>query len=198
MNPTFDLKREHDAMDIVLAAMKKLAHNIREGIHVDLFRIGQILEFLKIYNHKSHHEKEETILFPAILECDIPWTAETINILTNEHLLARHYMNETDYFLHEHLSGNNNAFESLASSMFNYITLEENHIRIENNILLPLADRIFDKKKQETLCMDFKTIQDQEVGHNKNLEYYKLLQKLYSETKTIYADDLMAESVYGS
>lgn len=192
MNPTFDLKREHDAMVIVLAAMKKLTQDIREEKYVDLFRLGQIIEFLRIYNDKSHHEKEESILFPAILKCNIPWTVDTINLLSNEHMLARQFMNETDHHLKEHLAGNNRALESLASSMVNYIALEENHIKLENNILFPLADRIFDKKKQVTLCMDFKIIQDHEVGHNKNLEYYILLHKLYSETKVLYADDWMA------
>jgi hemerythrin-like domain-containing protein len=192
MNPTFDLKREHDAMVIVLAAMKKLVQNIHEKKYVDLLRLGQIIEFLKIYNDKSHHEKEESVLFPAILKCNIPWTFDTINILSNEHLSAREYMNETGYYLKEHLAGSNHALESLASSMVNYIALEENHIKLENNILFPLADRIFDKKKQVTICMDFKIIQDHEVGHNKNLEYYILLHKLYSETKVLQADELMA------
>jgi hemerythrin-like domain-containing protein len=189
MNPTFDLKREHDAMAIVLSAMKKLANDIRENNYVDLFRISQIIEFLRTYNDQSHHEKEETILFPAILECNIPWTIDTINILTNEHLIARHYLNEIDHNLHEHLEGHSQALESLASSMLNYITLEDNHIKIENNILLPLADRVFNKKKQETICLDFKHIQDHKVGHNKHLEYYILLTKLYSENKVSYANE---------
>ena len=73
MNPIFDLRREHDAMTIILTAMKKIASDIQIDKSVDLFRIGQIIEFLRIFNHNCHHEKEEKILFPALIECDIPW-----------------------------------------------------------------------------------------------------------------------------
>lgn len=189
MNPTINLKGEHDAMAIILAAMKKRAIDISKNNFVDLFRIGQIIDFLRTYNDHCHHEKEEKILFPALLEFDIPWTSDSIKHLVKEHLLAHTYLNEIEDKLREYITGNARTLDCLSSSMIKYISLEENHIKIENEVMLPLSQKVLNKKTQETVSLNFKKIQDHHVGHPKNLEYYLLLSKLYSETKVVYTTD---------
>jgi hemerythrin-like domain-containing protein len=67
--------------------------------------------------------------------------------------------------------------------------LEENHIKTENEVLLPLAVKYFDKQKQDSVTMKFKTVQTLEVSHLKHLEFYILLSKLYTENKKSYAEN---------
>lgn len=189
MNPTFDLKGEHDAMAIILADMKKHANDIRMSIYVDLYRIGQIIDFLRNFNDHCHHEKEEKVLFPALARFDIPWSVDTINHLINEHRSAHHILNEIEERMREYLTGHSRSLESLASSMIKYVCLEENHIKTENDVLLPLSHKVLDKQKQISISMDFKRIQDYHVGQPKHLEYYLLLAKIYSESKVSYAGD---------
>jgi hemerythrin-like domain-containing protein len=192
MNPTIDLKGEHDAMAIILAAMKKRAVDIRKGNYVDLFRIGQIIEFLRTYNDHCHHEKEERILFPALLECDIPWTSDTIKHLVNEHYSARICLNEIEDELRNYLACHSRTLDCLSSSMIKYVELEENHIKIENEVMLPLSQKVLSIKTQETISLNFRKIQNHHILHSKNLEYYILLTKLYSETKVVYATDFQS------
>ena len=191
MNPIFDLRGEHEAMTIILSAMKRIASDIHTNNSVDLFRIGQIIEFLRTFNHNCHHEKEEKILFPALLECNIPWTVDSISHLSKEHSLLHKHLADIDMHLHEYLSGQTLSLETIASDLTKYISLAENHISIENNILLPLAEKVLDKKKQETIFIDFRLIQNTQVGHCKHLEYYILLTKLYSDVKVVYAEDYL-------
>ena len=189
MNPVFDLKAEHDAMAIILMAMKKRAVDMRHNRQVDLFRIGQIIDFLRTYNDNCHHRKEENYLFPAILEYDIPWTEDTIYHLVNEHQTAHCYLNEIEEKLHNYLSGLAHNFDELSFSMLQYIMLEENHIKTENEVLLPLAGKYFDKQKQDSVTIKFKTVQNSEVSHLKHLEFYILLSKLYTENKKSFAEN---------
>jgi hemerythrin-like domain-containing protein len=191
MNPIFDLRGEHEAMTIILSAMKKIASDIHINNLVDLFRIGQIIEFLRTFNHNSHHEKEEKILFPAILECNIPWTVDSIGHLVKEHSLLHKHLSDLDTHLHEYLTGQTISLEEVASDLTKYISLAENHISIENNILLPLAEKVLDKKKQEMIFMDFRHIQNTQVGHNNHLVFYILLTKLYSTVKVEYAEEYL-------
>ena len=181
MNPSFDLKSEHDTMSIILAALKKTVSDIYENNYFDLFRVSQIIEFIRTYNDKCHHEKEEKILFPAILESGIPNSADTIHFLINEHEIARECIVDIETNLRDYLAGNTYALENLSSSINKYIFLEEKHIKTENNVLLPMADIVLNTKKQESISLEFRYIQDQKVGHNKHLEYYILLSKLHSE-----------------
>jgi len=186
MNPISDLRGEHDAMAIVIVAMQKCAIDIQKNFHVDLFRIGQIIDFLRTYNDHCHHEKEEKILFPALLECNIPWADEAIHHLADEHKMARRYLHEIDDHLNNYLDGRSHTLEHLSTGMTKYTTLQENHIKTENEILFPLSQQYLNKKKQENMYLNFKNIQNCHVSHPKNLEYYLLLKKLYSETKATY------------
>lgn len=191
MKPTIDIKGEHYAITIILSAMKKLAHDMRTGKFIDSYRIVQILDFLHTFSEHCHTEKEEKCLYPAILEYDIPWTADTINQLTDEHKLAHEYLNEIDTLFDEYLSGNAQVMKSLSASMMNYVVIEERHIKIVDNVLLPLCHKVFDTEKIKSVVADLKKIQDQNVGHVKHLEYYKFLSLLYSEN-----DVVLSETIY--
>lgn len=190
MKPTIDIKGEHTAIAIILDAMKKLALDMRIGKFIDSYRIVQILDFLHTFTEHCHYEKEEKCIYPALLECDIPWTADTINHLIDEHEQAREYINEIDTLFQEYLSGNSQILKSLSSSMIRYVALEERHIKIVDNVLLPLCDKVFDADKLITVTNDLKKIQDQNVGHEKHQEYYKLLATVYAE------NNVSSESVY--
>jgi hemerythrin-like domain-containing protein len=185
MTPTFDIKSEHAAITIILNAMKKMAGDMRNGRFIDSYRIMQILDFLHTYRESCHAEKEEKCLYPALLANNIPWTVETINHLIREQEKAHRCINETDVLFEQYISGNSQVVHSLAQSMMSYVELESAHIKLIDNVLLPLCDKLFDSKKLKLLSEDFREIQDRRVGQQKHLEYYKLLTLLYAENDVI-------------
>jgi len=182
MNPTIDLKGEHAAFTIILGAMKKLAFDIRNNKVTGLLRIEQIIDFLHIYTDHCHYVKEEKSLFPALLAFDIPWIIKMINQLIKEHMTARGYIDELNDKLRGYLSGQKRSLESMSDCLIKFVTLEEYHIKTEENIVLPLCEKMLSKQKLMMISSDFKTIQDNEVGHVKCIEYFKLLSNLYSES----------------
>jgi hemerythrin-like domain-containing protein len=190
MNPTTDIKGEHTAMKIILAAMKKLALDMRTGKFIDSYRIVQILDFLHTFTEHCHYEKEEKCLYPAILEYDIPWTVDTLNYLVSEHQQAQVYINEIDTLFQEYLSGNSKILNTLSLTIIKYVALEERHIKTVENVVLPLCEKVFDAAKLKSVSVELKKIQDQNVGHLKHEEYYKLLSMLYSE------NEVNSEEVY--
>lgn len=190
MNPITDIKGEHTAITIILDTMKRLALDMRKGKFIDSYRIVQIIDFLHTINENCHYEKEEKCLYPTLLEYNIPWTADTINHLISKHKLAHIYINEIDSLFQEYLLGNAHIIDSLSFSMIKYVELEERHIKIVDNVVLPLCERIFDTNKLISISIILKKIQDQNVGHLKPLEYHKLLTMSYAE------NDVITESVY--
>jgi len=91
--------------------------------------------------------------------------------------------------MHDYLAGRTHNLDTLSTIMIHYITLEENHIKTENEILLPLVEKYFDKQKLMSVTMNFKNIQSQYVGHLKHLEFYILLTKLYAENRRTFAEN---------
>jgi len=187
MKPSNDIKGEHYAIAIILSAMKKLALDMRTGKFIDSYRIVQILDFLHTFTEHCHYEKEEKCLYPALVEYDIPWTADTINQLVDEQKLAHNYLKEIDILFDEYLSGNAQVLNRLSASMINYVVIEERHIKIVDQVLLPLCDRVFDDEKRTSVVAELRKIQDQNVGHVKHLEYYKFLTLLFSENEVTNA-----------
>ncbi len=185
MNPTRDIKADHTAITIILDAMKKLALDMQKGKFIDSYRIVQIFDFLHSFNEHTHYEKEEKSLYPALLEYNIPWTADTIDHLASEHKLAHACINEIDALFQEYLSGNVQVIDTLSLSMLEYIELEKRHIKIVNTVVLPLCERVFDARKLQTLAVDFKRIQKLNAAQLRYEDYYQLLAMIYSENEII-------------
>jgi hemerythrin-like domain-containing protein len=190
MHPTLDIKGEHASTSIILDTMKKLAVDMCLGKFIDSYRIVQIIGFLHTLNQHSHYEKEEKCLYPALLGYDVPWTADTINHLISEHKLAQTYITEIDTLFEEYLSGNSQITNKLALCMINYVEHEKRHIKILDNVVLPLCEKLFDKSKLKSVSSDFKKLQDQNVGHLNRQEYRKLLSMLNAE------NEIPSERVY--
>ncbi len=166
--------------------MENRAHEMLKNGNVDYFRIGQILDFLHNYTDNLHYAKEERILFPAVMDVTKPWISKIINNLMHEHELAREYIKEIDKLLHACLAGNTEALRDLASGMLKYVELEKNHIEVEDEVVMPLFQRLLETNKLEGFKFEFKEIPDSKIDQLKYLEYYRLI------------NILSAENIYGS
>jgi len=186
LNPTSDIRGEHAAIKIILLAMKNLVYTIRVNNNSpDLFRIGQISDFLTIFTVHCHYEKEEKGLFAALIEQDISWITKIIHHLIAEHNLARGYCEELAGNIEKYLSGQYVTFLSISINLSDFVALEEQHMRKEDTIILPQCEKLLGISRLHSISTDFKIIQDQQVGHAKHLEYYNLLNQLCSENKLI-------------
>lgn len=181
MNPTIDIQSDHVAMSIILDAMEKRAYEILKSGNVDYFRIGQILDFLHNYADNLHYAKEERILFPAVMDVTKPWISKTINNLIREHELARSYIKEIDTLLHACLAGDTDALRKLGSVMLSYVELEKNHIKVEDDVVMPLFNRLQESNKLDEFKFEFKQLPAEKIDHLKYLEYYRLINILSTE-----------------
>ncbi len=186
MNPSIDIQSDHVAMSIILDAMEKRANEILENGNVDYFRIGQILDFLHNYTDNLHYEKEERILFPAVMDVTKPWISKTINNLIHEHAVAREYIKEIDKLLYECLAGDSAALQKLGSVMLSYVELEKNHIKVEDDVVMPLFKRLQESNKLDEFKFEFKQLPVEKIDHLKYLEYYRLINIL--STENIYGN----------
>jgi hemerythrin-like domain-containing protein len=181
MNPSIDIQSDHVAMSIVLDAMEKRAHEILKTGNVDYFRIGQIVDFLHNYTDNLHYAKEERILFPAVADVSKPWITKIINKLIVEHALARDYIVEIDKNLRACLDGNTDYLQVLATIMLKYAELEKNHIKVEDEIVMPLFKRLMDTNKLNGFKFEFKQAPSEKIDQLKYLEYCRLINILSTE-----------------
>ncbi len=183
MNLIHDIRAENTSINLALDAMKKLALDMRIGKFIDSYRIVQVFDFLHTSTLQCRYEKEEKCLYPALLEHEIPWTADTVNHLLSDHKQAHDLIKEIDRLFDEYLSGNTQIIESLSFNMLKYVELEKRHIKIVNEVVLPLCERIFDAEKFHSVTNEPNEKNVQATGKLKRIEYYQLLSMIYSENE---------------
>lgn len=89
MFPTEQLKDEHSGIKSMLDILAKVCDRLESGERVDQRHLDKILEFLNVFVDKSHHAKEEDILFPAMERAGIPREGGPIGVMFAEHRLGR-------------------------------------------------------------------------------------------------------------
>jgi len=181
MNPIEDLVHEHKAIKVMLSIMSKIADNIRNDKTVDTNDIESIVDFLRTFADKCHHGKEENALFPALVEAGIPKEGGPIGVMLHEHTVGREYIKEIATTTEQFKSGSSETLQLIADNLLSYVNLLHNHIKKEENILFPMAEKVLPTQKQNEIYEHFERIEEEVVGHGVHEQFHELLNKLKSK-----------------
>ncbi len=185
MKPTDVLKNEHVHIKEMLSILNKILGKIGRGQNVPVEDLLNVLNFIKVFADKCHHGKEENILFPAMEEAGIPRYSGPIGVMLIEHEEGRRYVKAMSEAVEEYKNGSLNALEKFMENAGNYISLLEQHIWKEDNILFNLADEnISDRVKME-LIEKFEEFEVKEIGeeHKKQLKILQALKEKYYSSR---------------
>jgi hemerythrin-like domain-containing protein len=172
------LKEEHRSILLMLEVLEAICKKFEEGKKVNTDDINGMIEFIKIYADKSHHLKEEDILFPAMEVAGIPNEGGPIGVMLSEHTAGREFVRGMCEATEDFISGNLRASSNFISNARNYIQLLSAHIYKEDNILYPMAETRLSDEKQEELLKEFETVDTQKIGLEKQKELIAILNKL--------------------
>lgn len=178
-NPTKDLIEEHGGIILMLKIMVKVADRLKKGEEINKDHLKKIVEFLRNFVDKCHHGKEEGILFPELTQNTS--NKKLVNELLGEHKTGRDYIRGITESLQDCKAGNPDAFH-IAVNAEGYIKLLTEHIRKENTILFPIADKEISEKLQEEIEERFEKLEHDIIGEGKHEEYHGWLKEL----KNIY------------
>lgn len=184
MKPTEELMQEHKAIKMMLGIMGKIAEDIQKGKEIVVKDVEDIVTFLKTFTDKCHHGKEENVLFPALLATGIPSETGPIGVMLYEHTQGRAYIQAISDGIKNLDAHNASAAQSIANAMMSYITLMQNHIHKEENVLFALADQRLSALKQEEILARFRQIEEEVIGQGVHEKFHELLNQL----KTRYSD----------
>ena len=101
-----------------------------------------------------------------------------IKDLKDEHQLGRAYVKGMQDALSDYKKGNNDALIKFLENAKCYITLLNEHICKEDNVLFPLAEKHLPDKKQAELYEGFEKIEVEKIGIGKHDEFHEMLDQL--------------------
>ena len=175
MKSTDVLRNEHIYIKKVLAGIRKQCINIVNGNKVDTEVFEKVIDFVRSYADKYHHQKEEKHLFNVMadqLAKDIG--AGPIEGMLTEHDFGRSYIYELEQALKRYKDGDMDARVDIVGNAMGYEQLLTKHIDKEDNAIFNLAERKLDSEILGRLDKDFQDIEaikENEDIRNKYIDF---------------------------
>jgi hemerythrin-like domain-containing protein len=178
LTPTEQLKQEHNAIKLMLKILMKCCDKLESGESVNPEDLEQMLDFIKVFVDRCHHAKEEDLLFPAMEKVGIPKEGGPIGVMLAEHDAGRKYVRTASDAIARYKSGDTGASAKIVESARAYVSLLNQHIDKEDNVLYRMADMRIPKQKQDELLEEFERVERERIGVGKHEQFHKLLEQL--------------------
>jgi hemerythrin-like domain-containing protein len=162
----------------MLEVMEAVCKKLEAGKDISIDDLNDMVKFIKEFADKSHHLKEEDLLFPAMEEAGIPCEGGPIGVMLSEHTTGREYVKGLSLGIEEYAKGNSSAAYQIIENARSYSSLLSNHIYKEDNILYPMAKLHLSKEQHEELLKEFETVNNKKIGLDKQKELLDILDKL--------------------
>ncbi len=147
------LVAEHEmierAMDILRQELEKVENNTP-----DLFTLKRTIDFLLEFGDRIHNVKEETWLFPLLVEQGIPQDGP-IKVMLGEHEYERTLLDKmtVEVDLLDTMSAENRT--AFKENGLEYLEVRANHIWKENDVLYAMGRKTFSEDDNTMLVNEF-------------------------------------------
>jgi hemerythrin-like domain-containing protein len=155
MKPRGLLMIEHRLIEKMIEIIRKEILKIKETNSVDIVFIDTAVDFIRIYADKTHHGKEEDILFRDCVrknmsEKDI----KVMNELIAEHKYGRRIVREL-VEARDNYSCGNNTINIIIEKLGQLAEFYPEHIKKEDKIFFPDSEKYFSEDELEELLNEF-------------------------------------------
>jgi len=181
MLPIAPLMIEHRTIERMAAVMKEQAERLEVGQELDPRFIPEVVDFMRTYADRTHHGKEEDILFRALKTKGI--SAEhrrTLERLESDHVKARKMVSTLSALGEEHMLGHPGAAYQASSLMKDLASLYHEHIELEDQGFFVPVMVYLSVEERALMLEEFKEF-DSRMIHER---YGKAVERLGGEVVT--------------
>jgi hemerythrin-like domain-containing protein len=135
------IEEEHRSLAAVLYGMLYVIREIRYvGIEPDFVLLWAMVHYIDTFMEEFHHPKEDAYLF-KLLGSRYPGAAPLLDRLKQEHESGSVKLRQLQQALTRYQHGGRGAFLDFAALVADFAAFHWEHMRLEENELLPLATR---------------------------------------------------------
>jgi hemerythrin-like domain-containing protein len=173
-DPYAVLAREHRLIERGLDVLGAMCSQVGRGGPLDVADAGRVIQFLREFADRTHHLKEEQILFPAI---------DTVGFfpgcgLVTEHQTSRKRVGGMADAVSRHESGDAEARRDFLRQARSYIALLREHIAKEDDCLASVVERTFSEEDRVRLVREFDEAERREFGDRVLERYTEVIEAL--------------------
>lgn len=166
---------EHRLIERMLSVIKNMLSEIESKQQLDANLVDDVVDFIKVYADRTHHGKEEDILFREMDKK--PLSAEDrklMNELIDEHVFGRNTTKALAEANTRYRNGEKTALGEIADNFHALLELYPRHIDKEDNRFFPASRTYFTEEEDKKMLEDFWEF-DRKLIHE---QYESLMEKL--------------------
>jgi hemerythrin-like domain-containing protein len=152
MMPVGPLMKEHRLIERMIAVIREESSRIAQEREVDPVFIDTAVDFIRTYADRTHHGKEEDILFRDLAEKDLSEEDQALmDELVHEHVVARETVGELVEAKGRHLEGDPDALHTILEKLDALVKMYPQHIEKEDeDFFLPVM-AYFSEEEQDAM-----------------------------------------------
>jgi hemerythrin-like domain-containing protein len=159
-DPYAVLAREHRLIERALEVLSRICDETRRTNTLDAAEATQVIGFLRDFADRTHHLKEERILFPAIeSKAFFPGCG-----LITEHQLGRERVKNMSDAVERSLQGDGEGVRVFVRQGRSFISMLREHIAKEDECLANVVQREFSGEDCDRLIQQFDELERREMG----------------------------------
>ncbi|EFK09987.1 hemerythrin HHE cation binding domain protein [delta proteobacterium NaphS2] len=158
---------EHRLIERMIEIIKRMLHKVEIEKSVDPLLVDKTIDFIRIYADKTHHGKEENILFRALEKKDLSEKDQVLmEELISEHILGRETTKKLVEANDRYRNGNKSALSEIISNLGFLIDFYPTHIEKEDKVFFPSARKYFSEEEDQAMLEEFWEF-DRQMIHEK-------------------------------
>ena len=166
---------EHRLIERMIILIEQKLKKIETTNQVDPLFIDTVVDFIKIYADRTHHGKEENILFRELANKQMSdQDRQIMEELVDEHVLGRKTTKELVEANAQYRIGEKPALAVIVSKLGKLVDFYPKHIEKEDKVFFPAYMKYLSDEEDQLMLKAFYEF-DQEMIHEK---YRSILQKL--------------------
>jgi len=172
------IKAEHRALRAVLAALQRLLSDFQQGLVEPDFRLlAAMLYYIESFPECQHHPKEDQYLFKALRARTREGSA-VLDDLQGEHIRSGQLMAYLSQTLVRYQGGAPDGLATFIAAVDAYATLLGDHMRKEEEVILPLADAHLTESDWAAMAIAFTANRDPLFGEEASQEIRRLRRRI--------------------
>ncbi|HVM74698.1 MAG TPA: hemerythrin domain-containing protein [Candidatus Saccharimonadales bacterium] len=175
------LRQEHETILEMIGALEAIVHQLETGGAIPVETLNRLTEFFVLFADRSHHGKEEDLLFPLMERRGVPRAGGPLGCMLAEHDEGRGYIRAMKESAGGCAQAEGAARSQWANAARGYATLLRNHIWKENEILFQIAERVLSPADQSELARQFAQVQQEKLDSETETRLAESVRKMRKE-----------------
>jgi hemerythrin-like domain-containing protein len=169
---------EHRLIERMIKLIKKILGKTESDHKVNPVFVERVIDFIRMYADRTHHGKEEDILFKELSKRTLTdHDKKIMDELIEEHVMSRQITRHLIAANARYKNGDTSALEDILNKLGLLVELYPKHIEKEDTIFFPASRSYFTEEEDQAILSEFWEF-DRKMIHEK---YTSLIASLEGE-----------------